>query len=60
MRGFRSRNKGGALRRKRGDTRVGTLEAKYNRDFGVRSDMRLGTLLRRKGVSSLNDLLRGS
>jgi hypothetical protein len=59
MRGNRSRNEDGELRRKRGDTYVGTVEHSYHRDFGVRSDMPLDTLLKRKGVSSLNDLLHG-
>lgn len=59
MRGNRSRTEGGPLRRKRVDTRVGTIEEQYGRDFGVRSDMELGTLLRREGKSSLNDLLHG-
>jgi hypothetical protein len=58
MKGNRSRNADGELRRKRGDTYVGTVERNYNRDFNVRSDMHLDTLLKRKGVSSLNDLLR--
>jgi hypothetical protein len=31
----------------------------YGRDFGVRSDMRLDTLLQREGVKSLNDLIHG-
>lgn len=57
MKGDRSRNKDGELRRKRGDTFVGTVEETYDRDFGVRSDMRLDTLLKREGVSSLDELL---
>ncbi len=57
MRGYRSRNEDGELREKRGDTHVGTIEKKYNRDLGVRSDMHLDTLLERTGVDSLNDLL---
>jgi hypothetical protein len=44
MKGNRSRTKRGPLRKKRDDTRV-------------RSDMELGTLLRREGMESLNDLL---
>jgi hypothetical protein len=59
MRGYRSRNQDGQLRDKRDDTHVGTIERQYNRDFGVRSDMHLGTLLERTGEASLNDLLRG-
>ena len=58
MMGNRTRNADGELRRKRGDTFVGTIEQDYNRDFHVRSDMHLETLLKRKGVPSLNDLLR--
>ena len=57
MRGNRSRNQDGQLREKRGDTHVGTLEEKYGRDFGVRSDMHLDTLLKQEGVASLNDLI---
>jgi len=57
MKGDRSRTKRGPLRRKREDTHVGTIEGLYDRDFGVRSDMELGTLLKREGKSSLNDLL---
>jgi hypothetical protein len=59
MRGYRSRNQDGQLRDKRDDTHVGTIERQYNRDFGVRSDMHLGTLLEQTGMASLNDLLRG-
>lgn len=59
MRGDRSRNESGELRRKRGDTHVGTIETRYDRDFGVRSDMHLDTLLKEKGVESLNDLING-
>lgn len=58
MRGERSRNQSGPLRDKRDDTHVGTIEEKYNRDFGVRSDMQLGTLLDKLNVESLNDLIR--
>jgi len=49
MRGYRPRNQDGQLRDKRDDTHVGTLEKQYGRDFGVRSDMHLGTLLERTG-----------
>jgi hypothetical protein len=60
MRGYRSRNEDGELRQKRGDTHVGTIEKKYERDFDVRSDTHLGTLLEREGVASLNDLINSS
>jgi hypothetical protein len=59
MKGYRSRNENGLLRDKRDDTHVATIEKQYNRDFGVRGDMQLGTLLKQTGHSSLNDLLRG-
>jgi len=57
MKGYRSRNQDGELRQKRGDTHVGTIEDQYGRDFGVRDDMHLKTLLDRKGIASLNDLI---
>lgn len=60
MRGNRSRDEDGELRRKRGDTHVGTIEDQYNRDFGVRSDMHLKTLLEREGADSLNELINQS
>jgi hypothetical protein len=59
MRGIRSRNQDGQLREKRGDTHVSSIEEKYDRDFGVRGDMHLETLLEREGVDSLNDLING-
>jgi hypothetical protein len=59
MAGCRSRTEKGPLRAKRGDTFVGTIEKEYNVDFGVRSDMRLETLLEKEKVDSLNDLLHG-
>ncbi len=58
MRGNRSRDESGELRRKRGDTHVSTIEQKYNRDFDVRSDMHLDTLLKKENVSSLDQLLK--
>lgn len=59
MRGDRSRNKSGPLRKKRGDTKVETIEKEYDRDFDVRGDMHLDTLLKREGADSLNDLIHG-
>jgi hypothetical protein len=58
MRGDRSRDENGELRHKRGDTHVGTIENQYGRNFGVRSDMHLKTLLDREGADSLHDLLK--
>jgi hypothetical protein len=57
MRGHRSRNENGLLRNTRDDKHVGTLEKQYNRDFGVRADMHVGTLLEKKGKKSVNDLI---
>lgn len=59
MKGCRSRNQSGQLRDKRDDTHMGTIEKQYGRDFGVRSDMRLGTFLKEKRIASLNDLITG-
>jgi len=58
MKGYRSRTERGPLRAKREDTHVSTIEKMYDRDFEVRGDMQLGTLLAKKGYDSLNDLLR--
>jgi hypothetical protein len=57
MKGIRSRNEDGRLRDKRDDTHMSSVEKKYDRDFGVRSDMQLGTFLRKKQIASLNDLI---
>lgn len=56
----RCRDEDGTIRRKRGDTLVGTLREEYGPGFApdVRSDMRLDTLLERTGASSLSDYLR--
>jgi hypothetical protein len=59
MRGQRSRDENGQLRRVRGDAEVGGIEQRYGVDFGVRSDMQLRTLLEREGAPSLSQLLRG-
>jgi hypothetical protein len=49
----RCRDLDGEIRRKRGDTLVGTLRKTYGPDFapGVRSDMRLDTLRERESAS---------
>lgn len=60
MRGNRSRNDSGVLRRKRGDTHISTVEEQHGVDFVVRSDMHLETLLRQRGAASLNDLLHNA
>jgi hypothetical protein len=58
MIGQRARNEDGSLRAKRRDTRVDTIEDMYGRDFEVRGDMHLGTLLDQEGVGSLAELLK--
>jgi hypothetical protein len=57
MRGYRSRNKTGELREKRGDTRVDTIEKQYNIDIGMRGDAHLDTALERHKVDSLHELI---
>ena len=54
----RDRNNDGQYRGKRGDTHVGTIERKYNVDFGGRSDKHLSTLRRELGATSIEDLVR--
>lgn len=59
MRGKRSRNQtDGRLRDTRDDKHVGTLEEQYDRDFGVRSDMHVDTLLKQTGHSSVRKLIK--
>lgn len=56
----RCRDEDGSIRRKRGDTQVGTLREEYGSGFapGVRSDMRLDRLLDEAGVDSLTEYLK--
>jgi hypothetical protein len=56
----RCRDKDGEIRHKRSDTLVGTLRETYGSDFasGVRSDMKLGTLLEREKTSTLSGYLK--
>jgi hypothetical protein len=56
----RCRDNDGEIRQKNGATRVGTLRGIYGDNFapGVRSDMKLDTLLDRTGAPSLNQLLK--
>jgi hypothetical protein len=48
------------FRKKRVDTKMGTIEKKYGKDFGVRSDATLGNYLRKKGFKSLSALIRNA
>jgi len=47
-----------SFRKKRSDTKMGTIEKKYGKDFGVRSDKKLGNYLKEKGYDSLSELLK--
>ena len=47
----------GQIRRKREDTMIKNIEKKYDVDFGVRGDMKLGTYLKEKGLPSLSKAL---
>ena len=58
MKGYRSRNEDGHLRKTRSDKHVETLENQYGVDFGVRDDMHVGTLLEKAGIASVNDLIQ--
>ena len=44
--------------KKRADTKMGTIEKYYGKDFGVCSDKKLGSYLKEKGYSSLSEILR--
>jgi len=46
------------FRRKRSDTKIGSVEKKYNIDFGVRSDMKLGKFLKENGFPSLSKAIQ--
>jgi hypothetical protein len=54
----RMRDGDGEIRQKRSDTLVGTLRQEYGQNFasGYRSDTKLGTVLKDKGVDSLDQL----
>jgi hypothetical protein len=56
----RYRDDDGQIRKKNGDTLVGTLRETYGDGFapGTRSDARLSTLLERSGCASLSEHLR--
>jgi hypothetical protein len=56
----RHRDQNGEIRHKNGTTLVGTLRETYGENFapGVRSDMKLDTLLDRTGAKSLSELVK--
>ncbi|TRZ57843.1 MAG: hypothetical protein D4S02_13365 [Rhodocyclaceae bacterium] len=56
----RMRDQNGEIRQKRSDTKVETLRKTYGDDFakGFRSDAQLGTVLKREGADTLDQLLK--
>lgn len=48
------------IRQKRSDTKMVTIEKTYGKDFGVRSDMKLGNYLKKAGYPSLSKLLKNA
>jgi len=56
----RQRDRDGEIRHKRSDTHVETLRKTYGDNFasGYRSDTKLGTVLRKEGVDTLDQLLK--
>lgn len=58
--GASMRDRDGEIRKKRSDTLIGTLRKEYGENFaqGYRSDTKLGTVLTREGVETLDQLLK--
>ena len=56
----RMRDRDGEIHKKRSDTLVRTLRREYGDSFaeGYRSDTKLGTVLEREGVATLDQLLK--
>ena len=56
----RMRDEDGEIRKKRSDTLVRTLRDEYGPNFagGYRADTKLGTVLKREGLDTLDDLLK--
>jgi hypothetical protein len=56
----RMRDADGEIRKKRSDTLVSTLRKEYGDDFakGYRSDAELGTVLKKEGLETLDQLLK--
>ena len=56
----RQRDQNGEIRKKRSDTKVDTLRKEYGPNFakGYRGNAQLGTVLKREGVESLDQLLK--
>ena len=58
MRATRTKNQKGQFITKRFDTKISTIEKKYNVELGVRGNMKLGNYLKRKGYPSLSKMLQ--
>lgn len=58
----RQRDADGEIRKKRSDTLVATLRQTYGPEFapGYRADAKLGTVLKREGAPSLDQLRKRS
>ncbi len=56
----RTKTAKGTYRAARSDTTVGTIEKKYGVKLGVRSDMKIGNYLSKKGYPSLSAMIRSS
>jgi len=56
----RQRDADGEIRKKRSDTLVGTLRKEYGPGFakGYRANTKLGAVLKREGVETLDQLLK--
>ena len=56
----RQRDADGEIRKKRSDTLVGTLRKEYGPEFaeGYRANTKLGTVLKREGFETLDQLLK--
>lgn len=56
----RMRDDDGEIRKKRSDTLVRTLRSEYGENFadGYRADAKLGTVLKKEGVETLDQLLK--
>lgn len=54
----RQQTKSGRFKTRRADTKINTIEKLYGKDFGVRSDKKLGSYLKEKGYRSLSELLK--
>ena len=56
----RQRDADGQIRKKRSDTKVATLRKEYGDGFaaGYRANTKLGTVLKKEGVETLDQLLK--